>query len=274
MSGLCRCWAGRFVKGMCIKRMCIKGIRGYWGALTIALVTACSSIPAPVDNRHQPPPRKISTHVVGKGETLFSIAWSYGLEYRGLARANGIDSSYTIHPGQVLKLTDNAEAVTSYKATPANKNTSAASKKPSTAGTTSSGIIKPAVKSMGEGEVQWQWPVSGKIIQKFSSIENANKGIDMAGTLGEPVLAASSGKVVYAGSGLLGYGLLVIVKHNDRYLSAYAHNRELLVKEGDTVKAGSKIAEMGSSGADRVKLHFEIRRDGKPVDPENYLPKR
>jgi lipoprotein NlpD len=244
-------------------------MRGYFSALTIVLVTACSSIPAPVDNRHQPPSRKISTHVVGKGETLFSIAWGYGLDYRGLARANGIDASYTIHPGQVLKLTDNTEAASGYKAAPVNKS-SGATGKPSATATT----LKPAVKSMGEGEVNWQWPVTGKIIQKFSSVESANKGIDIAGTPGQPVVAASAGKVVYAGSGLLGYGLLIIVKHNDRYLSAYAHNRELLVKEGDTVKAGSQIAEMGSSGADRVKLHFEIRRDGKPVDPEIYLPDR
>jgi len=239
--------------------------------LTVIFFAACSSVPAPVDQRNQPPSRKISTHVVGKGETLFSIAWGYGLDYRGLARANNIDSSYTIHPGQVLKLTDNAEASTAYKAPSANKNTTS---KPSSTAAPSAGIIRPAVKSMGEGEVRWQWPVAGKIIQKYSAVENANKGIDIAGNLGEPVVAASQGKVVYAGSGLLGYGLLIIIKHNDRYLSAYAHNRELLVKEGDSVKAGEKIAEMGSSGADRVKLHFEIRRDGKPVDPEAYLPKR
>lgn len=234
--------------------------------LSVIFFAACSSVPAPVDDRHQPPSKKISTHVVGKGETLFSIAWGYGLDYRGLARANGIDSTYTIHPGQRIKLTDKADAASTYAA---NK-TSAVNKSSSTAAVT----MKPAVKSMGEGEVRWQWPVTGKIIQKFSAVENANKGLDIAGNLGEPVVAASSGKVVYAGSGLLGYGLLIIIKHNDRYLSAYAHNRELLVKEGGSVKAGEKIAEMGSSGADRVKLHFEIRRDGKPVNPEGYLPKR
>lgn len=231
-------------------------------------VVACSSVPAPVDHRSQPPSRKISTHIVGKGETLFSIAWGYGLDYRGLARANGIDSSYTIRPGQVLKLTDNAEASTAYKTASTGKSV-ATSNKPSS---TAAGSVRPPVKSMGDGEVRWQWPVAGKIIQRFSAAENANKGIDIAGKLGEPVVAASPGKVVYAGSGLLGYGLLIIIKHNDRYLSAYAHNHELLVKEGSSVKAGEKIAEMGSSGADRVKLHFEIRRDGKPVDPEAYLP--
>lgn len=239
--------------------------------LTVIFFAACSSVPAPVDHRNQPPSRKISTHVVGKGETLFSIAWGYGLDYRGLARANNIDSTYTIRPGQVLRLTDNVEASGAYKAPSTSKNTRADGKS-STA--SPAGSVKSPVKSMGEGEVRWQWPVAGKIIQGFSAAENANKGIDIAGSPGEPVLAASSGKVVYAGSGLLGYGLLIIVKHNDRYLSAYAHNRELLVKEGSSVKAGEKIAEMGSSGTDRVKLHFEIRRDGKPVDPEIYLPKK
>jgi lipoprotein NlpD len=237
---------------------------------TFVFVVACSSVPAPVDHRQQPPSRKISTHVVGKGETLFSIAWRYGLEYRGLARANGIGSSYTIHPGQIIKLTDNAADIADTASTSVRKNTTVINKPSITA----TPAIKPAVKSMGEGEVRWQWPVTGKIIQKFSGATNANKGIDLAGNLEEPVLAASSGKVVYAGGGLLGYGLLIIIKHNDRYLSAYAHNRELLVKEGDSVKAGGKIATMGSSGTDRVKLHFEIRRDGKPVDPEAYLPRR
>jgi len=240
--------------------------------LVVTVFAACSSVPAPVDHRQPPPSRKISTHIVAKGETLFSIAWRYGLEYRGLARANGIDSTYTIHPGQVIRLTDSAADVVSPapSAAPVNKGSNAISKSsPSVAS-----VTRPPVKSMGEGEVRWQWPASGKIMQKFSGAANANKGIDIAGNLGDPVLAASSGRVVYAGSGLLGYGLLIIVKHNDRYLSAYAHNHELLVKEGDNVKAGDKIATLGSSGTDRVKLHFEIRRDGKPVDPEAYLPRR
>jgi lipoprotein NlpD len=111
-------------------------------------------------------------------------------------------------------------------------------------------------------------------MQAFSESGTVNKGIDIAGALGDPVLAAAPGKVVYAGSGLLGYGQLIIIKHNDQFLSAYAHNRVLAVKEGDDIKAGQKIAEIGASGADKVKLHFEIRRDGKPVDPETYLPPR
>ena len=121
------------------------------------------------------------------------------------------------------------------------------------------------------GEIDWGWPANGKIVSGFS--ENANlKGVDIAGTLGQPVFASAPGKVVYSGSGLRGYGKLIIIKHNDTYLSAYAHNSEILVKEGQAVVKGQKIGEMGNSDADQVKLHFEIRRLGKPVDPLKYLP--
>lgn len=120
----------------------------------------------------------------------------------------------------------------------------------------------------------WAWPASGTLIGRFASNGSLNKGIDIAGQLGQPVLAASGGTVVYAGSGLRGYGELVIIKHNETYVSAYGHNRRLLVREGQQVKVGQSIAEMGSTGTDRVKLHFEIRRQGKPVDPLQYLPRR
>jgi lipoprotein NlpD len=133
---------------------------------------------------------------------------------------------------------------------------------------------KPASPPPDDGDddhLDWLWPAKGKIIAGFS--ESANlKGIDIAGKMGEPVVASAPGKVVYAGSGLRGYGKLIIIKHNKTYLSAYAHNREILVKEGDQVKKGQKIAEMGNSDADQVKLHFEIRRLGKPMDPARYLP--
>ena len=124
----------------------------------------------------------------------------------------------------------------------------------------------------GPDEVAWQWPGTGRVLAPFS--ESGNKGLDIAGKAGDPVLAAAEGKVVYAGSGLRGYGELVIVKHNAVYLSAYAHNRKILVKEGQPVTRGQKIAEMGNTDADAVKLHFEIRKAGKPVDPSQYLPKR
>jgi lipoprotein NlpD len=129
----------------------------------------------------------------------------------------------------------------------------------------------PPAASSANG-IDWGWPATGKIVTSYIESTSANKGIDIAGTLGQPVLAAAAGKVVYSGSGLRGYGNLVIIKHDDTYLSAYAHNSKLLVKEGQSIVKGQKIAEMGSSDAPRVQLHFEIRKFGKPVDPSKYLP--
>lgn len=129
-----------------------------------------------------------------------------------------------------------------------------------------------AAAAVGPDDVPWIWPSAGKVVAPFS--ESANKGLDFAGKAGDPVIAAAEGKVVYAGSGLRGYGELVIIKHNATFLSAYAHNRKILVKEGQQVTRGQKIAEMGNSDADSVKLHFEIRKQGKPVDPAQYLPRR
>lgn len=138
---------------------------------------------------------------------------------------------------------------------------------------------KPEVKaapaaeaSAGADDVAWIWPSSGKLVGQFS--ESGSKGVDIGGKAGDPVIAAGDGKVVYAGTGLRGYGKLIIVKHNATFLSAYAHNQMLLVKEGQNVSKGQKIAEMGNSDADQVKLHFEVRRQGKPVDPLKYLPQR
>ena len=131
---------------------------------------------------------------------------------------------------------------------------------------------KPAVATPdGDDKLDWGWPAKGRIVTQFSDATSL-KGIDIAGSAGQPVTASASGKVVYAGSGLRGYGKLIIIKHNDAYLSAYAHNRDILVKEGQQVVKGQKIAEMGNTDADQVKLHFEIRRQGKPVDPLRYLP--
>ncbi|MDD3354359.1 peptidoglycan DD-metalloendopeptidase family protein [Zoogloea sp.] len=131
---------------------------------------------------------------------------------------------------------------------------------------------KPEIKAPPEGAIDWAWPTSGKVIAGFN--ETSSKGVDLAGKVGDPVLAAASGRVVYAGTGLRGYGKLVIVKHDNSYLSAYAHNQNLLVKEGQAVSKGQKIAELGDTDSDRPKLHFEIRRQGKPVDPGKYLPAR
>lgn len=131
---------------------------------------------------------------------------------------------------------------------------------------------KTAAPALVGDELAWIWPASGKVVATYS--ESGNKGVDIAGKAGDPVIAAGEGKVVYSGTGLRGYGKLVIVKHNNTYLSAYAHNQNILVKEGQSVSKGQKIAEMGNSDADQVKLHFEVRRQGKPVDPLKYLPQR
>ena len=197
--------------------------------------------------------RHYGYHQVEKGDTLFSISWRYGLDPKQLARWNGIAAPYTIFPGQRLRLNPSATASKRYvKKSKSSK---------------SSGKVKTvAAKPPGD----WRWPVKGKILSKFS---NQNNGIDIVAKEGAPIVAASAGKVVYAGSGLRGYGNLLILKHNTTYFSAYAHNRRLLVKEGAAVKTGEKIAELGSTGTDRAKLHFEIRKDGNPVDPLKYLPR-
>lgn len=122
--------------------------------------------------------------------------------------------------------------------------------------------------------MSWSWPAKGSVIERYSLTGSINKGIDLSGRLGEPVYAAADGEVVYSGAGIVGYRNLIIIKHNEVYLSAYAHNSKLLVREGQRAKAGQKIAEIGSTGASRDKLHFEIRRSGKPVNPLQYLPKR
>lgn len=146
--------------------------------------------------------------------------------------------------------------------------------KPAEAAKTEPPSEKPAATAAGDDEaVDWAWPVQGKVLAGFNET-NGSKGVDIAGTLGQPVLAAAAGKVVYSGSGLRGYGKLIIVKHNKTYLSAYAHNSQLLVKEGQEVAKGQKIAEMGNTDTDKTKLHFEIRKLGKPVDPSRHLPEK
>ena len=218
---------------------------------------------------------------VQRGDTLYSIASRYGWEWKALAVRNGIAPPYTIRVGQVIRFGDSGAQVS--KATPATSaaspgRTPLATAVPATAQSPQATPVVPA--AAGQAAVPaisakgWAWPANGQLIGLFSSNSSLNKGIDIAGELGQPVVAASTGSVVYAGNGLRGYGELVIIKHSDTYVSAYGHNRRLLVREGQQVKAGQKIAEMGSSGADRVKLHFEIRRQGQPVDPLQYLPRR
>ena len=223
-----------------------------------------------------------TTHVVQPGENLFRVSLNHGLKYQDVAQWNNL-SDYNIKVGQVLRLTppgsstktatqttqpqvqSNTQAANTSKTTSASSTTTAATTG-STAATgkaTNSGDSPPR-----ENGIVWTWPTEGSVIQGYSA---SNKGLDIAGKAGQPIYAAASGTVAYSGSGLRGYGKLIIIKHDKAFLSAYAHNSVLLVAEGKTVKKGQKIAEMGNTDADRVKLHFEIRRFGKPVDPAQYL---
>lgn len=217
-------------------------------------------------------------HTVQQGETLYSLAFSYGKDWRDLATINNIAAPYTIFPGQTVYLsgassttttTANAHKTGSVKVTTTKETaTKPAASKPTT--TPVQNAPKPTTAVVGG----WTWPAMGTVIGTYSLSGNLNKGIDIAANEGTPVMAASAGTVVYAGNNLHGYGNLLIIKHNDSFVSAYGHNRTLLVKEGQKVTTGQKIAEMGSTGTDRVKLHFEIRLNGKPVDPLKYLPKK
>lgn len=242
---------------------------------------ACASHPAPTSSLSQPPSIRIKLHTVSRGETLYSIAWRYGKDYRELAAINGISAPYQIYPGQQLQLAGRAlvaapttPPTVARKRPPAPKPTSKPQKKSTASSSKSLTASKPRqVTSRASGSsIRWGWPAKGKVISRFSSGDPLRKGVDIAGEKGESVLAAADGTVIYAGNALRGYGKLLIVKHSEEYLSAYAHNHKLLVKEGSEVKAGQRIAELGSSGTDRNKLHFEIRRNGQPVDPLAYLP--
>lgn len=262
------------------------GRRGWVSALVaLLLVSACAGGPnyAPVSDLHSPPERVPNSYTVRTGDTLYSIAFRYGLDFRGLAAANGIGSDYRINPGQRLNLSDRASSAASAPPSRSPKaatsaNPPASNTPPKVAEAPSKPVQQPARKSPQVLEpsdlTTWQWPTEGSVIRGFSASEFAHKGIDIAGKQEQPVFAVANGVVVYAGSGLVGYGNLLIVKHSERYLSAYAHNSRLLVKEGESVRQGQVIARMGDTGTDRTKLHFEIRKDGKPVNPVGLLPKR
>jgi len=237
-------------------------------------------------------------HRVERGDTLYSIGWSYGYDYRQIAEWNGIQSPYILSPGQRLRVAppsgQRVKPLEEYQPVQTSQNRVHVDKPapvigPSDKAEQSTGYtserMKKDVKTVvtrvkqffGDQTVDWQWPTKNRsILQTFSSDDPTRQGVDITGKLGAPVYASANGRVVYAGSGLARYGKLIIVKHNDKYLSAYAYNHKLLVSEGDAVAAGQKIAEMGtdsvSGGNGRVMLHFEIRRNGKPVNPQRYLP--
>lgn len=278
----------------------------------LALLAGCASnSPAPVEDRSQPlgsagaAPAAAGYHTVKKGETLYSIALEYGQDYREVAAWNNISDPNRITVGQSLRVQPpggqeatvvapvaghGAVEQRPLDAAPTGADTSQAKMEPrvnkepysepayarlqgeksAVVATTSPPQDAAASTEAAVAGVTWAWPATGKITGKFQQ----TKGVDIAGKAGDPVLAAADGKVVYSGSGLRGYGQLVIIKHDATFLSAYAHNQKILVKEGQSVKRGQKIAEMGSTDSDGVKLHFEIRRQGKPVEPLEFLPKR
>ena len=257
--------------------------------LALAACTSSPRAPAPLETRGSSP--KVSTqpfapapetvkampgaenagkpgfYTVQRGDTLTRIALDHGHSWRDLASWNSLPNAHLIEVGQVLRVAPpNATVEASgVVVQPLGGSAEVATApKPATTPT-------PAPSANDEG-LGFAWPASGSVIGGFD--EAKNKGLDIGGKAGDPVLAAADGQVVYAGAGLRGYGNLIILKHNNTFLTAYAHNQALLVKEDQKVRKGQKIAEMGKTDADRVKLHFEIRRQGKPVDPAKYLPVR
>ena len=219
-------------------------------------------------------------HRVQSGETLFSIAFRYGLDYRELARSNGIDAPYIIYPKQKIRLSGAKKSIStvvnnSTKTTPSTAGNAKTSRSISTAIVPSKRATKLSKSDIKDDIISggWSWPVDGKVSRGFSNAGVSSKGIDIKAEQGALIKAAADGTVVYAGSGLIGYGNLVIVKHNDVYLSAYAYNERILVKEKQNVRAGDSLAVIGGKGNDRPLLHFEVRRDGQPIDPLDVLPK-
>jgi lipoprotein NlpD len=238
--------------------------------------------PAEPDGTMEPPaaPATPQTHAVRRGETLYRVALNYDVEAKDLAEWNHIAPPYRIKPGQTLRLTAPAPTTIAppekktkpEKAKTATKKlkpaTATGPKRPATTQTVLVGDKHPAPPQIGH----WIWPTDGTVIERFNNA--GTRGIDVSGRKGQAINAAAEGQVVYQGGGLRGYGQLIILKHSAEFLSAYAHCDRIHVKEGDVIKRGQKIADMGNSGTDRTKLHFEIRYRGTPVDALRYLPKK
>ncbi|MCL5802084.1 MAG: peptidoglycan DD-metalloendopeptidase family protein [Gammaproteobacteria bacterium] len=251
-----------------------------WPLMLLLWLAGCGGpmVLAPVDQgedeqTYAEPARRDFYHIVVPGETLYSIAWLYGQDYQQVAAWNRLSSPDRIYAGQRLRVTppDTAEIPKPVKAAPA----SAGPAPPiSPRVATPAPLIAPIPADDNDtapsGRVLWKWPATGQVLPERSGSE---KGISIAGREGQPVRAAAAGRVVYSGNGLKGLGELVIVKHDKSFLSAYANNKKRLVKEGEKIALGQPIAEMGKSASEQVRLYFEIRKDGKPVDPLQYLPR-
>lgn len=279
-------------------------------ALVVTLLAACGHSRVVRRDYDNPPPRTSSAnrgsqpasraaaspipsgavHIVRAGETLYGVSFRFGLRYQDVAAWNGISEPYTIEIGQRLRLRPSSPTSAqprpgalrpSTPSTPrpttplpnAPRPTNSVPGTIATAPPTRPQVqpVRPMVPSVGAPA--WRWPTQGQIIGRYVSGDQTQQGINIAGSAGQSILAAADGVVVYSGAGLVGYGELIIIKHSDEWLSAYAHNRRRLVEEGSRVRSGDVIAEMGKTGAIRDMLHFEIRRNGKPVDPLQFLPR-
>ncbi|MCY4312142.1 MAG: peptidoglycan DD-metalloendopeptidase family protein [Gammaproteobacteria bacterium] len=239
--------------------------------LLLSLLAGCSSpslIDVPVTNeaKYQYTPR---IYTVQKGDTLYGISWAFGLDYKQVAQWNGIQPPYTIHIGDQIHLYSKEQNNTA-KTKPVVLTSLPQKKQPAKAETVAAPAEETAIVRTAPASGRWSWPAQGKLVGKFSP-KAGNKGIQIAGTAGSPVRATSSGQVVYAGEGLRGYGKLIIIKHSSEYISAYAHNREILVREGQAINSGQQIASMGQTDTNRPMLHFEIRKSGNPIDPMKLL---
>ena len=277
--------------------------RSKYVASTMALIAllmavgACSpQIKPSIETRQPPPSERINVHEVQAGETLYSIAWRYEQDYREMARINGLGEPYLIGIGQRLKIRDDGQPPL-FRSTPVagtSASTSASADKSKTkqvtkssaasgasaersesvSGAKSNATKSAAIKTKNLARVdRWAWPISGRIVKSFGA-DQLTKGILIDPSGAKTVTAGASGTVVYSGTGIRGIGNLVIVKHSDLYLSAYAYNETLLVDEGEVVKIGQKIAIVGKDSTGKDRLYFEIREDGRPVDPIRFLPKR
>lgn len=268
MYGLCPCLIRRMIP--VLATVCLAGCAATWTS-----APAGRNAQPSVAKRVEPPPGS-GRYTVRKGDTLYSIAWSFGLDYRHLARVNNLKSPSRIFPGQKLWIVPPGATLPSYAGTVAKRDTKSTEKVYAKGQNSTQKTVSRAANNVDRYESdrpikQWYWPTKGDVVTSF--VNSGRKGVNISGREGQRIFAAADGKVVYSGGGLIGYGELIIIKHNKHYLSAYGHNEKLLARQGDQVKRGQHIASMGQSGSERVMLHFEIRRDGIPVNPMQYLPR-
>ncbi|NNJ91697.1 MAG: peptidoglycan DD-metalloendopeptidase family protein [Gammaproteobacteria bacterium] len=259
-------------------------LRRNFSILTLLLLAACtSSWKAPVSSYSEQPDtrkqQKLPVKINGRfykvrpGDTLYSIAWRTGHDWQTLARWNNLKSPHQIFVGQIVRVVPPEKKVV-VKTQVAKKKPVNKVVKPVLRSTEKKVAGKTKTKTSFKSKLYWRWPANGRLLKTYKRGDVTRKGIVVSGKAGQSILAAEDGKVVYSGSGLIGYGQLIIIKHNNKYLSAYGYNSKLLVKEGDWVTKGKKIALMGNNNNSKPALHFEIRRNGDPINPVAVLPKR